>query len=193
MADIKGYRPSANSLSVGQVLSAPYAFKQAKLVVREMTDQLVLDLVDKGLVTDQMVLSVGYDTSDAQPGAATDWYGRPVPKPAHGSVNLPHPTSSTRLITDAVMDLFDRIVARDLHVRRMYVVASHVVPEDRVDGIQLDLFEEPGEDAARERSRQEAILAIRKKFGKNAILKGMNFDEGATARDRNQQIGGHKA
>jgi len=149
--------------------------------------------VDKGLVTDQMVLSVGYDTSDAQDGAATDWYGRPVPKPAHGSVRLPHPTSSTRLITDAVMDLFDRIVARDLHVRRMYVVASHVVPEDRVDGIQLDLFEEPGEDAARERSRQEAILAIRKKFGKNAILKGMNFDEGATARDRNQQIGGHKA
>jgi DNA polymerase V len=214
MADIKAYRPSANSLSVGQVLSSPYPFDKARLIVREMTDQLVLDLVDKGLVTDQMILSVGYDTSNAaeapreilggyrrtktgpdayQGPISTDWYGRPVPKPAHGSVNLPRPTSSTRLITDAVMDLFDRIVAPDLSVRRVYVVAARVVREDSLDGVQLDLFEEPAEDASRERSRQEAILAIRRKFGKNAILKGMNFDEGATARDRNQQIGGHKA
>ena len=193
MADIKAYKPSANSLSVGQVLSSPYPFDKARLIVREMTDQLVLDLVDKGLVTDQMVLNVGYEKVDAEQAAATDWYGRPVPKPAHGSVNLPRPTSSTQQITDTMMELFDRIVAPDLGVRHVYVVAAHVVPEDSLDGVQLDLFDEPAEDEARERSRQEAILAIRRKFGKNAILKGMNFDEGATARDRNQQIGGHKA
>ena len=202
MAQIKAFKPSVNSLSAGQVLTEPYTFKKAKLVMREMTDSLVLDLVDKGLVTDQMVLSIGYDTesltdpeirSRYRGPVAADWYGRKVPKPAHGSVNLPRQTSSTRLITDAVMDLFDRIVNPALLVRRMYVVAAHVVDETRVAGVQLDLFEEPAEDEARERSRQEAILAIRKKFGKNAILKGMNFDEGATARERNQQIGGHKA
>jgi DNA polymerase V len=193
MADIKSYKPSANSLSIGQVLSAPYPFEKARLIVREMTDQLVLDLVDKGLVTDQITLSVGYDTVDAQQATATDWYGRPVPKPAHGSANLPRPTSSTNLIIDAMMELFDRIVARDLSVRRVYVVAARVVREDSLDGVQLDLFDEPAEDESRERSRQEAILAIRKKFGKNAILKGMNFDDGATARERNAQIGGHKA
>lgn len=202
MADIKAYRPAANSMSVGQVLAEPYTFRKAKVVVREMTDSLVLDLVDKGLVADQMVLSIGYDQQSLTDPAirsryrgpvANDWYGRPVPKPAHGSVNLSRPTSSTRRITDAVMELFDRIVDPALLVRRMYVVAAHVVDESRVAGVQLDLFEEPAEDEARERSRQEAILAIRRKFGKNAILKGMNFDEGATARERNQQIGGHKA
>ena len=202
MAQIKAFKPSVNSLSAGQVLTEPYTFKKAKLVMREMTDSLVLDLVDKGLVTDQMVLSIGYDTesltdpeirSRYRGPVAADWYGRKVPKPAHGSVNLPRQTSSTRLITDAVMDLFDRIVDPALLVRRMYVVAAHVVDETRVAGVQLDLFEEPAEDEARERSRQEAILAIRKKFGKNAILKGMRFDDGATARERNQQIGGHKA
>ena len=202
MADIKAYRPAANSMSVGQVLAEPYTFRKAKVVVREMTDSLVLDLVDKGLVADQMVLSIGYDQESLTDPAirsryrgpvANDWYGRPVPKPAHGSVNLSRPTSSTRRITDAVMELFDRIVDPALLVRRMYVVAAHVVDESRVAGVQLDLFEEPAEDEARERSRQEAILAIRRKYGKNAILKGMNFDEGATARERNQQIGGHKA
>ena len=216
MADIKAYRPSANSLSIGQVLSSPYPFDKAKLIVREMTDQLVLDLVEKGLVTDQLMLSVGYDTSnltpsptegaplsgdaaaspygtDSQIDVTKDWYGRPVPKPAHGSANLPRPTSSTNLIIDAMMELFDRIVAPDLCVRRVYVVAARVVREDSLDGVQLDLFDEPAEDESRERSRQEAILAIRKKFGKNAILKGMNFDDGATARERNAQIGGHKA
>ncbi len=202
MEDIKAYRPAANSLSAGQVLAEPYTFKKARLVVREMTDQLVLDLVEKGLVTDQMVLSVGYDAgslTEAAPGGhyrgpvSNDWYGRAVPKPAHGSVNLPRLTSSTRQITDAVMELFDRIVEPTLMVRRMYVVAARVVEESKVDGIQLDLFDNHPEEDARERSRQEAILAIRRKFGKNAILKGMNFDEGSTARERNQQIGGHKA
>ena len=163
--EIKSYRPSANSLSSGQVLQTPYEFGKARTVVKEMTDSLVLDLVEKGL--------------------------RPVPKPAHGSVNLGRQTSSTKLITKAVMELFDRIVDPALLVRRMYVVANHVIDERKVDGVQLSLFEEPV-DEKKERSEQEAILAIRRKFGKNAILKGTNFEEGATAKERNQQIGGHR-
>ena len=198
MADIKAYRPASNSLSSGQVLTEPYSFAKARVVVLEMAQQLALDLVEKHLVTDQIVLSVGYDTSslaetEFRGEVSRDWYGRNVPKPAHGSINLPRQTSSTRLITEAVTELFDRIVAPDLLVRRMYVVASRVVDESKMSGVQLDLFEEPHEDEGRERSRQEAILEIRRKFGKNAILTGTNFDEGATGRDRNKQIGGHKA
>ena len=198
MADIKAYRPASSSLSSGQVLTEPYSFAKARVVISEMAQQLALDLVEKHLVTDQIVLSVGYDTASVDEPAfrgdvSRDWYGRNVPKPAHGSLNLPRQTSSTRLITEAVTELFDRIVAPDLLVRRMYVVASRVVDEAKVAGVQLDLFEEPHEDEGRERSRQEAILEIRRKFGKNAILTGTNFDEGATGRDRNQQIGGHKA
>ena len=202
MADIRAYRPATSSLQSGQVLTEPYTFKKARVVIHEMTEQLVLSLVEKGLVTDQMVLSVGYDvTSLTDPaikarynGPVTqDWYGRPVPKTAHGSVNLPRQTSSTRIIVDAVLDLFDRIVNRQLLVRRMYVVAARLVDESKVQAVQLDLFEEPAEDEGRERSRQEAILAIRRKYGKNAILTGTNFDEGATGRERNKQVGGHKA
>ena len=195
MAAIKAYRPSANSLSSGQVLSSPYQFDKGRIIVREMTDSLVLDLVEKRLVTDQMVLHIGYDTeslsADYQGDVEADWYGRNVPKPAHGSVNLGRQTSSTTLIADAVMDLYDRIVDRRLFIRRVYVVANHVIDESKVEGIQLDLFEEPV-DTDRERNRQEAILAIRRKFGKNAILTGIDFEEGATARDRNNQIGGHR-
>ena len=196
---IKAYKPSSKSLSSGQVLKEPYDFTKAKNVAREMTDGLVLDLVAKKLVTDQMVLTVGYDAGnlDAEAGysgeVVRDWYGRDVPKPAHGSLNLGRHTSSTKLITDAVMQLFDRIVDPKLHVRRMYVVANHTVDEAMADGGQLDLFDEPGEDSGRERRRQEAILAIKRKYGKNAILKGMNFEEGATAIERNGQVGGHKA
>jgi len=202
MADIRAYRPATSSLQSGQVLTEPYTFRKARVVIHEMTEQLVLSLVDKGLVTDQMVLSVGYDVSSLTDPAiraryrgpvSQDWYGRPVPKPAHGSVNLPRPSSSTRMIAEAVLDLFDRIVDRQLLVRRMYVVAAHLVDESKVQAVQLDLFEEPAEDAGRERSRQEAILAIRRKYGKNAILTGTNFDEGATGRERNKQVGGHKA
>ena len=202
MADIKAYRPATSSLSSGQVLSQPYPFRQARVVIHEMTQQLVLSLVAKQLVTDQMVLHVGYDVSSLSDPAlkkqykgpvTKDWYGRPVPKPAHGSVNLPRQTSSTRLITDAVLELFDRIVDPALLVRRMYVVAAHLVDESAVQAVQLDLFEESPEPDARERSRQEAILAIKRKYGPNAILTGTNFDEGATGRDRNRQIGGHKA
>ena len=197
MEAIKKYRPSANSLSSGQVLQSPYSFEKGKVIVREMTDLLVLDLVEKRLVTDQMVLHIGYDMESLSQAKGyhgdveQDWYGRKVPKPAHGSVNLGRQTSSTTLIADAVMDLYDRIVDRCLLIRRVYVVANHVVDESRVEGVQLNLFEEPV-DTSRERSRQEAILAIRRKFGKNAILTGIDFEEGATTRERNNQIGGHR-
>ncbi len=216
ISDVKGYRPEGHSLSNGQVLSEPYTFSKARTVILEMTDLLVMEMVSKKVVADQMVLTVGYDTESlsgaggsaggsARGGArgriaaagysgpvVNDWYGRPVPKPAHGSINLGRQTSSTDLIMKAVGELFDRIVDPGLLVRRMYVVANHIVPEDEAAGVQLDLFEaEP--DHERERSRQEAILEIRRKFGKNAILKGMNFEEGATAKDRNKTIGGHKA
>lgn len=201
ISDIKAYRPEEHSLSNGQVLSEPYTFAKARVVALEMTDLLVMEMVSKKLVADQMVLTVGYDTESLSDktvvakyhGPVTnDWYGRPVPKPAHGSVNLGRQTSSTDLIMKAMGELFDRTVDRNLLVRRMYVVANHIVDENAADGVQLDLFEEEP-DMERERSRQEAILEIRRKFGKNAILKGMNFEEGATAKDRNKQIGGHKA
>ncbi len=199
MADIKAYRPASSSLSSGQVLKEPYTFAKARVVALEMTQQLALDLVDKHLLTDQIVLSIGYDTAsldgpEFRGNVARDWYGRNVPKPTHGSINLPRQTSSTRLLSEAVTELFDRIADPSLLVRRMYVVAARVVDESRARAVQLDLFEEPGtEDDRRERSRQEAILEIRRKFGKNAILTGTNFDEGATGRERNEQIGGHKA
>ena len=201
IAQIKSYKPSVNSLSTGQVLSSAYTFNKAKLVVREMTDNLVLDLVAKKLVTDRMTLMIGYDienlTDEHRRNAYTgpvekDWYGREVPKPSHGSIRLSRQTSSTELITEAVMQLFDRVVDRNLLVRRMNVVAENTVDEAKAD-IQLDLFDNHQEADERERRRQEAILAIKNKYGKNAILKGMNFEEGATAKDRNQQVGGHKA
>ncbi len=216
IADIKAYKPSSNSISSGQVLQCAYSFEKARLVVREMTEGLVLDLVDKGLVTDQLVLTVGYDRENlADPNrrgaykgeVATDYYGRAVPKKAHGSINLKKQTSSTKIITEAAMELFDRIVDKDLTVRRMYVVANRVVPESeaaqtRSESEQLSLFtdyaalerERQAEDAAlaREKRLQKAVLNIKRKFGKNSILKGMSFEEGATARERNKQIGGHR-
>ena len=212
IADIKAYKPENSSLGSGQVLHCAYTARKAKLVMREMTDLLVLDLVDKGLVTDQMVLTVGYDIDNlADPerrkqysgAVVTDRYGRKIPKHAHGTANLPGHTSSTREITEAVMALFDRIVDPDLLVRRLNIVACHVLRETDVVpsglGGQLDLFalqEDPAEkeeQRQREKRRQHAVIEIKKKYGKNAILKGMNLEEGATARDRNRQIGGHKA
>ena len=212
IADIKAYKPENSSLGAGQVLHCAYTARKAKLVMREMTDLLVLDLVDKGLVTDQMVLTVGYDIDNlADPerrkqysgAVVTDRYGRKIPKHAHGTANLPGHTSSTRQITEAVMALFDRIVDPDLLVRRLNIVACHVLRETDVVpsglGEQLDLFtlqEDPAEkeeQRQREKRRQQAVIEIKKKYGKNAILKGMNLEEGATARDRNRQIGGHKA
>ena len=214
MADIKAYSPQSNSISSGQVLSVPYDFGKAKLVIREMTDLLVLDLVEKGLTTDQMVLTVGYDRenlddperSAAYEGEITvDYYGRPIPKHAHGTARLDAMTSSTREITGAVMALFDRIVDPKLLVRRMSVTACNVAPEPETGlygGVQMDMFSDfarageqaPGPaDPGRERRRQEAVLTIQKRYGKNAVLKGMNLEKGATARDRNRQIGGHRA
>ena len=196
--DIKAYKPSSHSLSVGQVLSEPYTFNKARVVIQEMADSLSLDLVDKRLVCDQMVLYVGYDSSSLlgySGDLESDYYGRSVPKPANASVNLSGFTSSSAEIIDAVASLFDRIVNKDLLVRRMSVAANHTLPEGSPETMQMSLFEaeEKKEDSARERRRQEAILTIKKKYGKNAILKGLNFEEGATQRERNKQVGGHKA
>ena len=216
MEDIKAYKPETNSVCSGQVLHCPYDFEKAKLVVKEMTDQMVLDLVDKKLVTDQIVLTVGYDIENLNNadrkkqyhGEVTiDRYGRRIPKHAHGTTNLKRQTSSTKLITDAVIELYDKIVDRNLLVRRINITANRLVDESSVKKEevyeQLDLFtdyeaqrkKQEEEEAAldREKRMQEAMLSIKKKFGKNAVLKGMNLQEGATARDRNEQIGGHKA
>ena len=216
MADIKGYKPDRSSIGSGQVLQSPYSFEKGRLIVREMTDLLVLDLVDKGLVTDQMVLSVGYDIESLaseqrrkqyKGSVVKDHYGRELPKPAHGSVNLGRKTSSTRLIIDAVMELYDNIVDRNLLVRRVNITANNVVEENSIKESenfeQMDLFtdydalqkerEEEAVTLNREKQMQKAMLDIKKKFGKNAILKGMNLEEGAMTRERNNQIGGHKA
>ena len=212
IADIKAYRPETNSVGSGQVIHCAYPARKAKLVVREMTDLLVLDLVDKGLLTDQMVLTVGYDIDNLQDPerrkkyrgpVVTDHYGRKIPKHAHGTVHLQGHTSSTKEIVDAVMELFDRIVDQELLVRRVNIVACHVLRETDVVPLgmcqQLDLFSSEAdttqreEERKREKRRQKAVLDIQKKYGKNAVLKGMNLEEGATARDRNRQIGGHKA
>ena len=214
---IKAYRPSTNSLGSGQVLHQPYESDKAKVVLREMADLLVLDLVDKGLVTDQIVVTIGYDIENLTDPErkkkyhgtiVKDHYGRQIPKHAHGTANLDGHTSSTRKIMCAASDLFDRIVDKNLLVRRLNIVANHVIPEadapKKNDGFeQLDLFtdyaalEEKQEreraELEREKKMQQAMLTIKKKFGKNAILKGMNLEEGATAKDRNAQIGGHKA
>lgn len=210
IADIKAYKPSTNSLSSGQVLQCPYPFEKAKLIVREMAELLALELVDKGLVTDQVALTVGYAVENltnpelrkAYHGAVTaDHYGRAVPKPAHGSSSLKAPTSSTKQIAAAVAELFDRITDPKLLVRRVNLAANRVVSEASVWETryeQLDLFTDQAAEQAkraeleRERKAQEAILNIKKKYGRNAVLKGMNLLEGATAMERNQQIGGHR-
>lgn len=216
IAEIKSYKPQRNSLSTGQVLHCAYTATMAKTIVKEMTDLLVLDLVDKKLVTDQMVLTVGYDienltdpsiSSKYHGEITTDRYGRQIPKHAHGTINLPGPTSSTKVIMKAVEELYDRIINWDLLVRRITVVASRVITEREAVSTesfeQLDLFtdysaieqarEQEKKELEKEKKIQHAVLDIKKKFGKNAVLKGMNFEEGATTRDRNRQIGGHKA
>ncbi len=213
---IKAYQPESSSLSSGQVLHCPYDFEKGKLIVREMTDLLVLDLVEKKLVTDQMTLTIGYDIEnltdpaiqEAYQGEVTiDHHGRKIPKHAHGTVHLGRRTSSTKLIMEAMTDLYDRIVNPNLLVRRVTVAANHLVDEGKADETavyeQLDLFtdyealekEREAEAArlAKERKLQEAMLSVKKKYGKNAIVKGMNLQEGATTMERNRQIGGHKA
>ncbi len=216
MEHIKAYKPENNSVGSGQVLHCPYTAQKTRLVVKEMADQLSLQLVDQGLVTDQMVLTVGYDIenltdpkrSGSYRGEVTkDRYGRNIPKHAHGTENLGCFTSSTRQILDAVLALYDRIIDEKLLIRRVYLTANHVMPETEVKrepvAEQLDLFtdyaaleqkrQKEQQELEREKRLQHAMLDIKKKFGKNAILKGMNLCEGATAKERNDQIGGHKA
>jgi len=211
--DIKAYKPESKSIGSGQVLQCPYGYDKSRLVVREMADQLALDLVDKGLVTDQLVLTVGYDIENLKgPNAyqgevTTDRYGRAIPKHAHGTADLEEYTASTKRIVTAVLELFDRIIDKTLLVRRLYLTAARVTEEssapDKRTFEQMDFFtdyaaaqEEKARESAeleREKKVQRAMLDIKKRFGKNAILKGMNLEEGATARDRNKTIGGHKA
>lgn len=214
---IKAYRPSSNSLGSGQVLHQPYDAEKAKLVLKEMADLLVYDLVEKGLVTDQIVITVSYDIENITDPerrknyhgeVVKDYYGRQAPKHAHGTINLDGHTSSTKKIMCAASELYDRIVDKSLLVRRLNIVANHVVPEadapKKNEGYeQLDLFtdydalaakkEKEDAELAREKKMQQALITIKKRFGKNAVLRGMNFEDGATAKDRNEQIGGHKA
>ena len=214
IADIKAYRPENHSLGSGQVLTGPYSFDKARLVVREMTELLVLDLVEKGFVTDQITLTVGYDAESLNDPAigyqgpvATDAYGRRIPKHAHGTRNLERRTRSVRVITEAVMELYDRIVNPLLLVRRVNIAACHVMhgeeelPVPAVE--QLDLFTDYAkleqqrsyeqERLRREDCIQQTTLSIKKRFGKNALFKGMDLQEDATTLTRNGQIGGHKA
>lgn len=216
IAAVKSYKPENNSVGSGQVLTCPYEWEKARLVVREMADSLALDLVGKKLVSDQFILTVGYDIenltdpdrSAQYKGEVTiDTYGRHIPKHAHGTIHTDNLTSSSKLIIEAVMGLYDRIVDKNLLIRRLNLVAGKVVDESSVGKEetyeQLNLFtdylalkeKEEAEEKAREKERkmQQAMLDIKKKFGKNAILKGMSLEEGATAMERNKQIGGHKA
>ncbi len=207
ISDIKSYRPESSSLSSGQVLQEPYEFSKARLVLKEMADLLSLELVSKRIVTDQIVLTVGYDIESlnkSYSGAVeTDRYGRKIPKTAHSSENIGRYTSSTKLICETAMKLFDRIVDKDLLVRRMYIVANHIITENDAEKereyVQLNLFSDTGKQESeenelkKEKDMQKAILKIKSKYGKNSIIKGMNLKEGATALERNRQIGGHKA
>ena len=208
IADIKAYRPRSGSVGAGQVLQCPYSFDKAKLVALEMAQGLALELVGKGLVTDQIVMTVGYDVENREytGETVTDRYGRRMPKHAHGTQNLERFTSSEKRISQAVTELFGRIVDKKLLVRRLYLTATHVAAEGtqkREGAQQMDLFtdyaaqeaqrQEEEEELEREKRRQQAVLAIKGKYGKNAILKGVNFEEGATAKERNETIGGHKA
>ena len=208
IADIKAYKPAAKSIGSGQVLQEPYPFEKARLVADEMADALALDLVSKNRVTDQIVMTVGYDIAnkDYKGEITVDRYGRKIPKHAHGTQNLKMQTSSEKLIRTATLELFDRIVDKDLLVRRLYITAGKVVDEsEKKEPVseQMNFFTdyaaeekkraEEKERLEKERKRQQAVLDIKNKYGKNAILKGMNLEEGATAKSRNGQIGGHKA
>ena len=219
MQAVKAYKPETNSFSSGQVLQEAYTFKKARVVIKEMVEGMALDLVQKRLVTDQLVLTVGYDAESlTRPEIRTKYrgeisinhYGKPVPKHAHGTFNFKKPTSSSRLIMNGAAELFDRYVNPDLLIRRMNLTTNHVKDEaivnskqSTVNYEQLDLFtdyealnKQKQKEKARlekERRMQEAQLKIKQRFGKNAILRGLNFEEGATAKDRNKQIGGHRA
>lgn len=223
MADVKGYVPEDHSLGQGQVLMRPYEYEEGRLIVREMTDLLALDLVEKGLVTDSIVLTVNYDIENLTDPVrrkkyrgeiVRDYYGRKAPKHAHGTENLGSFNSSTKIITEGMMRLFDRIVDPELLIRRVTISAEHVITEaeaarqkkmtgDTPDYEQLSLFTDQEDrerrrecekkELKKEKDLQKAVIELKKKFGKNAVLKGMNLQEGAMTRERNEQVGGHKA
>ena len=211
MAAIKAYRPKSNSFSSGQVLSEPYTFEKARVVMREMADAMALKLVSLRMVAHQVGIFINFDTASLKQGSydgdvVSDYYGRPAPKPAHGGANFATPTASARIITETVMQIFNQVVNPRLLVRRLTITVNQVVGEDEVDtnaAEQLDMFTDyeavaRQREAAqvaldKERRMQEAVLSIKRKYNKNAIFKGVDLEEGATARDRNAQIGGHKA
>ncbi len=213
VAEAKNYTPQSSSISSGQVLQEPYTAEKGRLVVREMADSVAMDLVEKNLVTDQVVLTIVYDIENLTDSerkkkysgpVVKDHYGRQAPKPAHGSENLPRYTSSASTIADAAVRLYDRIVDGSMLVRRFYVVMEHVKNRDEAlnakkEYEQLTLFDDPealeeaGKKEQKEYELQKAMLSVQKKYGKNAVLKGMNLEKGATAMERNAQIGGHRA
>ena len=211
---IKKYKPDNKSLGSGQVLSEPYNFNKGKLIVKEMMDSLALDLCDKGYVTNQLVLTIGYDVnnienndSSYQGEISLDYLGRKIPKHAHGTITLPRYTSSSRFMMSEIVKLYEAIVDKKLYIRRVYITAINVITEgearNRRKYRQLNLFDDlsTNEDINKEEElkeekdlkSQKAILAIKKKYGKNAVMKGINLEEGATMKERNEQIGGHKA
>jgi len=212
IATIKSYRPESTSTSAGQVLTRPYTFDETRIIILEMVDKLVLELVEKGLTTDQIVLMVGYDIenlTDPERRAAykgeitTDHYGRQVPKHARGTANMGKHTSSTRLITEKTIELFERIVDKKLLTRRLTITANHLLSESdaqaNAGAEQLTLFDDPSDiekregDEAREKRMQKAVLDIKNRFGPNAIMKGTSYQDAATGIERNRSIGGHKA
>ena len=195
MKEIKAYKPSTNSISEGQVLSCPYPYDKARIIVQEMADSLVLQLTDKGLVTDSLTLDVGFDRENCDNGTYhgpvhIDHYGRTVPKGAHGTVKLDNPTNLGSQLIKAAATLFDQIADKTLTVRRITIVANRVVKDEGI--FQVDLFTDTSK-LEKEKKLQDVMLGIKKKFGKNAVLKGTNYLDGATMRERNEQIGGHKA
>ena len=201
IADIKVYKPEAKSIGSGQVLSSAYSSEKAKIVVLEMAEQIAFDLFEQKLVSKQFVLTIGYDRDNLQGQkysgeVATDRYGRKIPKHAHGTINLDIPTSSLKEITTAVSSLYDRIIDKELLIRRLTLSATKVMPKEGQVYQQLDLFtdyEALKKEQEKERRLQKSILDIKKKYGKNAVLRGLSYEEGATTRTRNGQIGGHKA
>lgn len=216
IADVKAYKPATNSIGSGQVLQSPHTSEKTRMIVREMADLLSLDLVAKGLVTDQLVLTIGYDTENLnnpeimkkyKGAVTTNYYGKKVPKHAHGTINLKKHTSSTKQIMDAATELYDRIANEILLSRRINIVANHVIDENSAASKepfkQLDMFSdndaalakeaEEAVELEREKKMQKTILKIKTTYGKNAILKGVNLEEGSTMKDRNNQIGGHKS
>ena len=199
ISEVREYRPSTNSFSSGQVLKEPYDFRKARVVATEMADEVALSLLEKKLVTDQVVLTVGYDKaslSNYDGETKLDFYGREVPKHAHGTHNLKNYTCFSNIIRDAVEKLFDKIVNPDLLVRRITIDVNHVKSEKDAEGElkQLGLFDRVRDDRKMEKGGRvdKAVLAIKKRYGKNAILKGINYEDGATGRERNAQIGGHR-